>query len=618
MAEENQTLKYKLKSTPRAGLIAPKGYSIAAVDWSGQEAMIGAYYSQDKKMLDIFRSPLTLPSGKANPEADIHCYTQDTEVLTKEGWKTFDQVSRIDAVCQYNPRTNQMSWTWPKEIVWEWYEGQTVRLQNNQSVDLEVTPNHRMLVFDSNKDYRYKTVQAKELYNFADNHSRIPLSGVLEEGMEESSSFLNLLILFEAKGKYLEEGIKLSLSNNLEKFNQQVAIISNLCDGTSNYWFKSEGPYDFAYIYNQDLENRLRKYIDNKGFTHKLIHLSQKAREYLIGTYPKWQGRWVGGSYILDRASPSTIKWLQTLCHLTGYKAIAKSYKKSGTVIKRLNIHSERRPWAMIKGFLSNSYYKGYVGCVSVKTGYILVRRNGKVCISGNTINAMNCTHPHLFRDVPEEKLVETAKNKSLITEKGSARDWAKCLQYGIQYLQGAKGMADLHNIPEKRAQQWIDQHEMTFPRYHKWVKEQQHLAEVRGWAQTPHGSMRFVREDNAKAAGSSPGRSGVNHLIQSYGATMAKKAIAQIWKEMDMDEIKIINAPYDEICVILPGETKLDFDNSKIEDEVITKPAFIAPDYTQELAEQVATIMKEVEEEMFEGMMEGRVEIDLAPYWSH
>jgi hypothetical protein len=106
--------------------------------------------------------------------------------------------------------------------------------------------------------------------------------------------------------------------------------------------------------------------------------------------------------------------------------------------------------------------------------------------------------------------------------------------------------------------------------------------------------------------------------MIQGFGASMAKRAIARIWTEMDIDEIKIINAPYDEICVILPGESKLDFDNSKIEDGVIIKPAFTAPNYTQELAEQVATIMKETEEEMFEGMMEGRVEVDLAPYWSH
>jgi hypothetical protein len=300
-----------------------------------------------------------------------------------------------------------------------------------------------------------------------------------------------------------------------------MAIIHQITCGSSNYQIKSNGHYKLLYSYDKGLRKKLRQYVDEEGFTYKITHLSQTARNYLLNLIPQWQGRWVDRSYILDKASLKTINWLQCLCHLTGYKAITRKFEKSGILIGRLTVSFTRRPWTKIKGYLSNGYYQGYIGCVSVKTGYILVRRNGKVCISGNTINAMNCTHPHLFRDVPEEKLVETAKNKSLITEKGSARDWAKCLQYGIQYLQGAKGMADLHNIPEKRAQQWIDQHEMTFPRYHKWVKEDQHLAEVRGWAQTPHGSMRFVREDNAKAAGSSPGRSGVNHMIQGLNKAL-------------------------------------------------------------------------------------------------
>ena len=144
------TQKLKLRTTPRAGLIAPKGWSIAAIDWSGQEAMIGAYLSQDEKMLDIFRSPLFLESGEKNPDADIHCYSQDTEILTKEGWKTFDKLRKYDYVCQYDPDTKKLSWTKPKEVVWEWFEGQTVRLNNKQAVNLEVTPNHRILLYTRN------------------------------------------------------------------------------------------------------------------------------------------------------------------------------------------------------------------------------------------------------------------------------------------------------------------------------------------------------------------------------------------------------------------------------------------------------------------------------------
>ena len=522
MAEKN----YKLKATPRAGLIAPEGYSIAAVDWSGQEAMIGAYYSQDRRMLEIFRAPLTLPTGEKNPEADLHCYSEDTEILTYQGWKTFDQLTTEDYVAQYDPTNNTISWTIPKDILWEPYKGKMVWFKN-KSLDLLVTPNHRMLVKRS-KSGLFKTLLAEEV-SPTNGDLRIMKSGILASGYPENEDLLKLVVAIQADGSYGRNkkgelnAVVFGLVKS-RKIKRLKKILDNLnCRYSSNLFLRNGREETRIRISLSDTLEKSLKYLDlNKNFSNQLLKIDQKGRETVIKEICYWDGHLVkNGDTVLDTTSEETVDILQSLCSISNYRCHRTKYQYTEDLIRYRIYIGNNRAWASLVNSKEEQEYEGYVGCCTVDTGYVLVKRNNVVSISGNSINSMNCTHPHIFRNVPKEKIVKVAKDKSLIPEKGSARDWAKCLQYGIQYLQGANGMASLHNISEKKAQSWIDQHESTFPRYHKWVAEEQHLAEVRGWVQTPQGRTRFVREDNAKAAGASPGRSGVNHLIQGLNKAL-------------------------------------------------------------------------------------------------
>lgn len=388
-----KTKKFKLRSTPRAGLIAPRGYSIGSVDFSAQEAMIAAYFSRDPMLLEIFNAPMKLETGEKNPKADIHCFSEDTRVYVRSrGWQTFDNVSIGEEIIAYDPQKRETQWECIQEVVWEDYSGKLIRIQGRK-VDQLVTPNHRVLLESACTSFSQPFTVSR------------------------ADKIIQYLNLFQ---------------------------------------------------YNQI------PYVDNT-FTP-----------------------------CLD-LNPAP-----------------------------LQVSVER--------------YQGKVGCVSVPSGFVVIQHNNRTSVSGNTINAMNCTHPWLFKGVPPERQVAVAKDASLIPEKGCARDYAKILLYGVQYLQGADGMANLHHIPLETAKFWIQQHEVTFPYYHKWVAEQKHLAEVRGWAMTPLGHCRLVNEDNAKAAGSSPGRSGVNHLVQGLGAEMSKSSLIRAFQTLNMEKVQLINAVHDKL----------------------------------------------------------------------
>lgn len=73
------------------------------------------------------------------------CYDSETEVLTKNGWKYFKDLSYEDEIATLNPNTNYLEYQKPKEIIAEKYNGKMYRLEN-RGISLCVTPNHNLYI----------------------------------------------------------------------------------------------------------------------------------------------------------------------------------------------------------------------------------------------------------------------------------------------------------------------------------------------------------------------------------------------------------------------------------------------------------------------------------------
>jgi hypothetical protein len=71
------------------------------------------------------------------------CYSEDTEILTKTGWKLFKELSYEDEVLTLDPVSEQMRYSHPSEIVSYNYQGRMLRILT-QTVDLLITPDHRV------------------------------------------------------------------------------------------------------------------------------------------------------------------------------------------------------------------------------------------------------------------------------------------------------------------------------------------------------------------------------------------------------------------------------------------------------------------------------------------
>ncbi len=78
------------------------------------------------------------------------CYDSETEVLTRQGWVPFPEVTEEDEFASLDLETEKVEFQKPRSIISKRYVGEMHRYKN-RSIDLLVTKNHNMLVAPLNR-----------------------------------------------------------------------------------------------------------------------------------------------------------------------------------------------------------------------------------------------------------------------------------------------------------------------------------------------------------------------------------------------------------------------------------------------------------------------------------
>ena len=91
------------------------------------------------------------------------CYDTETEVLTKDGWKYFKDVTKEDEIATLNSE-EQLEYQKPTDVIAYNYDGPMYRLEN-RGVSLKVTPNHNLYVAKGSYYNRSKNNE-KRVYPF--------------------------------------------------------------------------------------------------------------------------------------------------------------------------------------------------------------------------------------------------------------------------------------------------------------------------------------------------------------------------------------------------------------------------------------------------------------------
>ncbi|HLC56065.1 MAG TPA: phosphoribosylglycinamide synthetase C domain-containing protein [Candidatus Nanoarchaeia archaeon] len=341
-----------------------------------------------------------------------NCYSSDTEILTNHGWKTFDYLNRDDEVMTFNIKNNFLHFEKPSQIYWMKYRGKMLHFKHRE-LDLLITPNHKMFVKDR-KTEKKSIIEAQNLFG----EKLIPISGywggkslrffILEEfdykfNRKLKSHKIKFSDWVKFMGLFLSEGC---ISN---KKNERRVYICQISSSIYLDKFKeilSKLPFKFSY----DPKNsrfrinsiQLVKVLTEFGISsHKFVpdyikNANKKQIKEFLDAFVMGDGSIHNGRQRFHSGSKRLIDDIQEMVMKFGKSSIItvdrrmimlsplnKKYYRANPIYS-LEIKPEKEV-GIRKKDIKKVDYNGYVGCVTVSTGFVVVRRNGRISICGNT-----------------------------------------------------------------------------------------------------------------------------------------------------------------------------------------------------------------------------------------
>jgi len=399
---------------------------------------------------------------------DQNCYSADTEVMTKSGWKTFDAVSvELDEFATLNLATGNMEYQKATGQTWGDYDGDMYWLKS-RSVDLYVTPEHRIITqyvpgCATNGDFSYTVTKASDLYekyqgmsvrsrenyalptvskwvgrpipdqDFACNPAHYAVTSKRVSG-DDYCAFMGMYL---AEGNLAprvadEPGTKHRIDIHQYPTSKAFAIFRDLikrltgkeplCDRNR----MSIGWYGLAQHLSQFGTNCY-----NKRIPQIILDAPPRQQQifwdyYLLGdgsvTWQQTENSSVPHStQHIATTSRVMADQLQELLQKMGYSGRIGTITPSadcgeikGAAVKtratRYDVYLKKSKMNSMN--MEKGYYRGKVGCVSVPNGTLYVRRNGKAAWCGNSIpNGMLLLRGDYFQEDQIDALVREWTN---------------------------------------------------------------------------------------------------------------------------------------------------------------------------------------------------------------
>ena len=362
------------------------------------------------------------PSGEAGTNADMitFCLDESTQILTKRGWLSCDQIQNTDLFATQNPSSGMFEWQRAKRIYNKEFNGE-MWLYDTKSLNMCFTPGHRVCGRFSKKEntelyfntlrWELKTLEDALTYenfwirNTCDgwNGNPNPSHVIIPKTAFQKEIRVPIKLWAEFMGWYLSEGclntvqeksssrtvlISQSEKVNKVKHDEIVALLQKIGFTPKLY----DNGRSIA-IHNKSLADLLKKYglSGDKYIPDEIKNQPSNILNIFLSTYIKGDGTLDGNRIMICTKSKRMVGDLAEMAQKCGYY-VSESvhydhrWKNSPVVyhvrlIKpdiRRNKKVRRRLWKKI-------LYSGRVWCPSTKNGIIYVRRNGTYWWTGNS-----------------------------------------------------------------------------------------------------------------------------------------------------------------------------------------------------------------------------------------
>jgi hypothetical protein len=307
-------------------------------------------------------------------EAQKMCYSSDTEVLTPKGWKTIPELAdEVDLIAQYQMGTELISFVQPYSIMSYHHHGPMVSIPTASSA-LLITDNHRVLT-----STRAGTISVRKAEDLRVG-LRLPTAGTLLSISGPTPEQARLLVAWAADGHRNVKGMKFHLKKQ-EKIERLKKLIVDCGLQYDIPDWKDEG----TYIIVKDSWS-VTKFMPDRLWKSEYLFWSLQSRDAMMSEMPYWDSTPQpsgSGSFCYRTSYKSNADAISAIAALTGW-SVSISIDHPRDPIYRVNL--VRSSWRTLTK-LEEIDYNDKVWCVSVPSGFIVTRRNGKVTICGNSMD---------------------------------------------------------------------------------------------------------------------------------------------------------------------------------------------------------------------------------------
>jgi len=379
---------------------------------------------------------LAVGSGESTNRA---CYSEDTKVLTKNGWKHYKDVGE-DEIAVYDKDKDEIRFEKHDGLFEYDYDGEMINF-TGKSEDILVTPDHRMLFrknspsrTDLNNNKEWVVDKAENIdtyyYSFKKNanwnthgeltQSEVIIPKVVESGQGKHNELysedvhIDIGLFNEFLGYFLSEGGISHKGNSYtitfaqkepksekikECFNKMPFHFTEYFDEEGQIWRWSVSDKRLwifikqfgNYCYDKTIGNYLYNTLENSKILFDAMMLGD-------GTWDREEEK---GNYYTT--SKQMAEDFVALSMRVGYSAnMSVGYIANGNrkTIYRISLIKDRTEITHTQKRIKRINYDGKVYCFSTSTGFFLTMRGGKVAIQGNTLNNQQAFFEFTLRDI--------------------------------------------------------------------------------------------------------------------------------------------------------------------------------------------------------------------------
>ena len=324
------------------------------------------------------------------------CISEDTEILTTQGWKNYKNISKQDIVFSFDTKKHRIVKSKINQVFIYPYEGEMINLKNHNTDQL-ITPNHKVI---SKMGYRkqkygkrswYKEDEwvYRDAWQMRSNQYTLPLASVYDGEWSIGGDFAEVIGWVLSEGNYQKDCNAVNIyqsSVNPDKVARIRYCLNKAGIKYSEYQrkrkYKGREYIEYHWYINGESAKRIKEIIPNKKPTWKLLELKYSEKERLIkglvaGDGSKNRSGKYGAFYQKDI---KFLEWFQILLHLTGKQGWI-NYKKHSC-----SIHYNDSTQIQAKHNKNRIVdYKGIVWSINTDIGNYIARRKGKIFITGNS-----------------------------------------------------------------------------------------------------------------------------------------------------------------------------------------------------------------------------------------